>query len=326
MNNIPVLSICIPTFNRLNYLRELLEILLPQVQSKNVEVCVSDNHSSDGTPEFLINLSHKYPFLRCVFNSQNIGLDKNMLAVIAMGTGKYIYPIGDDDIIPKHSLSAILSEVSKGGDVIVLNGWHTNPALDKVRLHLPESLSGYYFSRADQAFISLWDKMPFGSFIALRECFSKEYSHRFVGTSHAYTGAVWDALADIEEDKGLCHINCMRQPTVLLRGAEKSWRKDAALITLYEIPIWFSMIMEKDVYRKIIPSIRSEYLVIQTKFNSLIQLRAVGQLNKSDVYKLVRECTPDQIKKINMVAMLPSVIAQIIVRIQSKIKVILINH
>jgi hypothetical protein len=86
------------------------------------------------------------------------------------------------------------------------------------------------------------------------------------------------------------------------------------------------MVMEKDVYRKIIPSIRSEYLVIQTKFNSLIQLRAVGQLNRSDVYKLVRECTPEQIKKINMVAMLPSVIAQIIVRIQSKINVILINR
>ena len=114
----------------------------------------------------------------------------------------------------------------------------------------------------------------------------------------------------------------MTSPTVLLRGGEKSWRKDAALIMLYEIPYWFSLIMEKEAYRKIIPAIRSEFLRNQTKITSLIQLRAIGQLDRSDVCKLGRECTPEQVKKLKIVAMIPGVIAQSIVKTRGKLRAI----
>jgi glycosyltransferase involved in cell wall biosynthesis len=322
MNSKPILSICIPTFNRLHYLREMLEILLPQAEFNGVEVCVSDNHSNDGTAEFLIDISHTYPCLRYVINSKNIGLDKNMLAVISMGIGQYIYPIGDDDLLPESSLYEILLEIKKGDDVLILNGWHTNPTLVKKWLHLPPSIAGHSFIRPDEAFISLWDKMPFGSFLASRECFLEDYSHRYIGTSHAYTGAIWDALADIEKTKGCCNVKCMTSPTVLLRGGEKSWRKDAALIMLYEIPYWFSLILEKEAYRKIIPAIRSEFLSSQTKITSLIQLRAIGQLDRSDVSKLGRECTPEQVQKLKIVAMFPRIIAQLIVKTHGKLRAI----
>lgn len=322
MNVAPTLSICIPTFNRLHYLRELLEILLPQAESNGVEVCVSDNNSNDGTAEFLIGISETYPSLRYVINSKNIGIDKNMLAVISMGIGRYIYPIGDDDILPEDSLHKILLEIEKGGDVLILNGWHTNPDLNKKWLHLSPSIAGHSFIRPDEAFISLWDKMPFGSFLASRECFLDDYSNRYIGTSHAYTGAIWDALACMEKTKGGCNVKCMTSPTVLLRGGEKSWRKDAALIMLYEIPYWFSLIMEKEAYRKITPEIRSEFLRSQTQITSLIQYRAIGQLNRSDVSKLGRECTREQVQKLKIVSMIPRVIAQFIIKTRGKLRAI----
>jgi glycosyltransferase involved in cell wall biosynthesis len=308
------LSICIPTFNRLHYLRVMLNILLPEAEVNGVEVCVSDNHSNDGTAEFLAEISHSYTCLRYVINSENIGLDKNMLSAISMGMGRYIYPLGDDDLLSEGSLHDILVEIKKDCDVLILNGWHTNPTLVKKRLHLPPCILGRSFIRADEAFILLWDKMPFGSFLASRECFIKDYSLRYIGTSHAYTGAVWDALADIEKSKGSCNVKCMVSPTVLLRGGEKSWRKDAALIMLYEIPYWFSLIMEKDAYKQIVPSIRSEYLRSQMKIRSLIHLRAIGQLNISDVRKLGRACSPAQVRKLKIVAMLPRLIAQFIAK------------
>jgi len=322
MKSKPILSICIPTFNRLHYLREMLECLLPQAESNGVEVCVSDNYSNDGTAEFLIDISHTYPCLRYIINSKNIGLDKNMLSVISMGLSQYIYPIGDDDFLPEYSLDLILLEIKKGGDVLILNGWHTTPTLVKKWLHLSPSISGHSFTRPNEAFISLWDKMPFGSFLAARDCFLEDYSHRFIGTSHAYTGAIWDALADIERNKGYCNVNCMTLPTVLLRGGEKSWRKDAALIMLYEIPYWFSLIMEKETYKQIVPSIRSEFLRSQTKITSLIQFRAIGQLERSDVSKLGRECTTEQVQKLKIVAMLPKIIAQLIVKTHGKLKAV----
>jgi len=110
----PTLSICIPTFNRLHYLKETLETLLPQAELNSVEICISDNHSNDGTAEFLREFAEVYPCLKYRINSKNIGLDKNMLAVISMGNGQYIYPIGDDDILPEGSLEEILLEIEKG--------------------------------------------------------------------------------------------------------------------------------------------------------------------------------------------------------------------
>lgn len=317
----PTLSICIPTFNRLHYLREMLETLLPQIAGNSIEVFVSDNNSTDGTSEYLSRLSNKYSALRYITQHTNVGLEKNMVEAILAGAGSYILPIGDDEVLPAGSIVKILESIDDV-DVLILNGFHTDYKLTPMRIHLLDNLKGRSFLRPDEAFISLWDKMPPGSFLASRELFSNNNFCRYIGTSHAYTGAIWDALADIEKTKGCCNVKCMTSPTVLLRGGEKSWRKDAALIMLYEIPYWFSLILEKEAYRKIIPAIRSEFLRSQTKITSLIQLRAIGQLDKSDVNKLGRECTPEQVKKLKIVAMLPRVIAQLIVKTHGKLSAV----
>ena len=321
MNMTPTLSICIPTFNRLHYLQEMLEALLPQTRENNVEVFVSDNNSTDGTSEYLSKLSYIYPALRYITQDTNIGLEKNMVEAILAGTGNYILPIGDDEVLPAGSIAEILESIDDA-DILILNGWHTDYKLTPVRMHLLDNLQGRSFLRPDEAFISLWDKMPPGSFLASRGLFVRNNFGRYIGTSHAYTGAIWDALADLEKTKGSCNVKCMTSPTVLLRGGEKSWRKDAALIMLYEIPYWFSLIMEKEAYKKIIPAIRSEFLKSQTKIDSLIQLRAIGQLDKSIVNKLGRECTPEQVRKLSIVAMLPKVIAHLIVKTRGKLRAI----
>ena len=201
MNMIPTLSICIPTFNRLHYLREMLETLLPQITENNVEVFVSDNNSTDGTSEYLNKLSNKYSVLRYITQHTNVGLEKNMVEAILAGTGSYILPIGDDEVLPAGSIVKILESIDDV-DVLILNGWHTDYKLTPTRIHLPESLQGCSFLRPDEAFISLWDKMPPGSFLASRELFINNNYCRYIGTSHAYTGAIWDALADIEKIRG----------------------------------------------------------------------------------------------------------------------------
>ena len=113
------LSICIPTFNRLHYLKESLDILLPQAQLLGVEVCVSDNHSSDETVKYLTWMSGQFSMLRFVVQDENIGIDKNMAAAISMGKGRYIYPLGDDDVLPEGSLSVILNEVNSDSNIDV---------------------------------------------------------------------------------------------------------------------------------------------------------------------------------------------------------------
>ena len=278
-NSQPELSICIPTFNRLHYLKESLDTLLPQAQRLDVEVCISDNHSTDETVGYLTEMVKLFSCLRFCVQIENVGLDKNMLAVIAMASGNYIFPIGDDDYLPEGAINLILNELDEGSDVIILDGWHTDASLLQQRRHLPPDIQGATLSLPSEAFYFLWDKMPFGSFMAKRECFLSDYSGRYIGTSHAYTGAVWDALAKKYLKTGACKVKCMATPTVLLRGGEKSWRNDAAKIMLYEIPLWFQLVMVSDVYKSVVAPILNKYIQSQTSLVQLLSYRASGQLD-----------------------------------------------
>jgi len=301
----PALSICIPTFNRLHYLKESLDILLPEAQRLDVEVSVSDNHSIDGTVSYLAEMSERFSCLRFCVQRENVGLDKNMNSVISMGTGSYIFPLGDDDVLPKGAVEQIIKQLDEGSDVIVLNGWHTNNLLSPIRQHLPNDMHGHVFCSPPDAFSAVWDKMPFGSFLATRECFLPSHFERFIGTSHAYTGAVWDALAEKYLKTGACKVKCMATPTVLLRGGEKSWRNDAAKIMLYEIPLWFQLIMVIDVYKSVVAPILNKYIQSQSSLVQLLSYRALGQLDKKMLDNCARVYSARQIELMRKIIALP---------------------
>lgn len=101
MTSPPLLTIFIPTFNRLTHLREQLERLLPQVNQINKEsglitVLVSDNASTDGTSAFLRGLP-SFPWLHSNTQCCNIGFDGQFTYLISTELGKYIWVLGDDD-------------------------------------------------------------------------------------------------------------------------------------------------------------------------------------------------------------------------------------
>ena len=104
-----LLSICIPTYNRLPYLRELLDMLLSQVECLQhgiLEVIVSDNTSTDGTTDFCKGLNR--PFLRVWVNEENIGGDRNFIKCIREARGEYVWLIGDDDILADAAVERVV--------------------------------------------------------------------------------------------------------------------------------------------------------------------------------------------------------------------------
>lgn len=276
-----LLSICIPTLNRLDFLKASLSELLPAAQLLGVEVCVSDNASSDGTASFLAGLVSQYPCLKVRKFDVKVDIDSSMMAAIAMGTGEYIFPLGDDDCIEPGALGLLLTYLHRQDDMVVLNGWHTGPQLQKIHLHLGDDFAGKAYDRPDAAFSCLWDKMPFGSFVARANLFPQALSTRFHGTSHAYTGVVWDALAKKFETDAVCRVSCMAEPVVLLRGAEKTWRKDAIDILLFQIGVWFWRVSHQKIYRHAVLEAMKGYGRIYLKFSKLIRYRCAGELQWS---------------------------------------------
>jgi glycosyltransferase involved in cell wall biosynthesis len=97
----PLVTIAIPTFNRASWLKGCVESALSQTY-ENIEVLVSDNGSTDGTPDLLKRLSH--PKLRVVRQQTNIGLIANWNACLAEAKGDYILILSDDDRIETEAL------------------------------------------------------------------------------------------------------------------------------------------------------------------------------------------------------------------------------
>ena len=105
----PVLSICIPTYNRLPYLGELIVSLLPQIDAVPegaVELVVSDNVSTDGTADYLRSIHRDY--LRWWTNETNIGGDRNFLKCIQEAKGDYVWLVGDDDLVASDAVARVL--------------------------------------------------------------------------------------------------------------------------------------------------------------------------------------------------------------------------
>src|SRR5258708_36491767 len=93
------ISICIPQYNRIEYLLRSLSIIEKQTYS-DIEISISDDCSTDDTVERITELakSYKYPI---VFdkNEKNLGNDRNYRKCIEMANGDYAFVIGNDDSI-----------------------------------------------------------------------------------------------------------------------------------------------------------------------------------------------------------------------------------
>lgn len=110
----PILTIAIPTFNRANQLKTLLSVLLPQAAGRDeVEIFVSDNASSDETPEVIAAAAQQYASncvrLRVHRHPGNIGSDANFAFCFAQAEGHFFWMCGDDDLIVPNAVADVLA-------------------------------------------------------------------------------------------------------------------------------------------------------------------------------------------------------------------------
>ena len=96
--NRPILSICIPTYNRANQLENLFKNLhtIKTIHGDVIEICVSNNNSTDNT-QMVITRWQSLLDLKVETQPANIGATLNAIAVTKISTGRWIQIIGDDD-------------------------------------------------------------------------------------------------------------------------------------------------------------------------------------------------------------------------------------
>ena len=120
-----LISICIPTFSRQSFLKNILTQLieLVEIYDLNIEVCVSDNCSTDNTWEFLKEISENRNYIKLKSHDRNIGGNRNLIDITSMATSNWILVIGDDDMIIREGLIKLIEFLPKleQFDYVLLN-------------------------------------------------------------------------------------------------------------------------------------------------------------------------------------------------------------
>jgi hypothetical protein len=106
----PLLTVCVPTFNRAPLLEKLLWSLgkaLDRIGGEECEVVICDNASDDLTPDIARNFCNDHNAIY-VRNERNIGSMLNILYGPRSGTGRFLWLVGDDDLVSPKALDTLL--------------------------------------------------------------------------------------------------------------------------------------------------------------------------------------------------------------------------
>ena len=128
MNNQPLVSVILPTHNRVKYIRKAIESVLGQTY-RNLELIIINDGSDDKTSDVIHKFTERDQRVKNVKNEINIGLVKSLNKGITKSKGKYIARIDDDDFwCDKEKLEKQvrflennLDYVAVGGGVIKVN-------------------------------------------------------------------------------------------------------------------------------------------------------------------------------------------------------------
>ncbi len=92
----PLVSICLPTYNRAHYLRQSLRTICAQTY-RPLEILISDNASTDETEDVCRQWAEKDDRIRYIRQPGNIGLYGNHNFCIREGRGDFLCLFHDDD-------------------------------------------------------------------------------------------------------------------------------------------------------------------------------------------------------------------------------------
>ncbi|HEB0855344.1 glycosyltransferase family 2 protein [Citrobacter werkmanii] len=220
-------SFCIPTYNRSKFIDELLSSINKQSDhSLNIEVCISDNASTDDTKECIEIWRRKYNF-PIVYHrhSENIGPDRNYLAAVNMGGGDYCWILGSDDILSYNALALMEKKLADESDIYLCDRRELDLSMTKItnphRKWLSEDSRLFSF-RDDSDLIKYFSKCNsvgglfsyLSSIIVRKDRWSSiKFDDSYIGTAYSHVYILLRIISDLNST-----LQYISQPLVDCRG------------------------------------------------------------------------------------------------------------
>lgn len=131
MNSVPEISIITPVWNGLPFIKECIESVLSQ-EFKNWELLVGDNCSTDGTREYLSQLSD--PRIHVFKHEKNLGIYGNLNFLISKANAPLAYFLCADDYFYPEGLRNIMADWKSAGPSVAYICFNSKDSLSYSKL------------------------------------------------------------------------------------------------------------------------------------------------------------------------------------------------
>ncbi|MFA5238553.1 MAG: glycosyltransferase [Phycisphaerae bacterium] len=116
-NSVPVVSVCIPTYNRKDYLKETLLSVFAQTY-KDYEIVIVDDGSTDGTEEMIKQFGRNIRY----HWQKNTGDAAARNKLLELAAGKYITLLDSDDLLMPDTIERTTSAMQQQTEPVIVYG------------------------------------------------------------------------------------------------------------------------------------------------------------------------------------------------------------
>jgi glycosyltransferase involved in cell wall biosynthesis len=117
-NNEPRVTIGLPVYNGIRFLDQAIDAILGQT-FREFELIISDNASTDGTPELCHSYAQKDPRIRYYRQDENVGAAKNYNFLVELARGEYFKWAAHDDICAPPYLEKCVEVLDENSTVVL---------------------------------------------------------------------------------------------------------------------------------------------------------------------------------------------------------------
>lgn len=183
-----LVTICIPTWNRMNILEESLENLIPKIEPYGFRILISDNASNDGTETVVRKYQERYQYIHYNVHDENIGPDRNFEWVLkeAAKDTEYAWILGDSYRIIDSQLQSVVNILEKRKySLVVVNGFD----------RICEKNSKEYKSMPVLFDEIGWHMTMIGALIFSKKIIEHDTFYRYFDTNFIQEGIVFEFLS-----------------------------------------------------------------------------------------------------------------------------------
>lgn len=185
----PLLTICIPTYNRSQLLNVALTKLIDLVKVHQIRVLVSDDGSVDDTGEVVAAHQQTYPHLMYYRQPHNVGYDRNVASCYEQVDSAYVWILGDTYEFVPGLFEAVLEQLKTGNyHGIVVNSNSRIKGIPSTTYQDPTAIL------ADLG----WHMTMLCSFVMATSLIQSTVVNRYLDTVFVHFGVFFESIVTVE--------------------------------------------------------------------------------------------------------------------------------